>query len=151
MRPSTQLSRSLWHYLVHSCADPSGRQSLLARRAISADLRLDPDTTVWASIDAGFGVRGDGEGVHNDDHIGSYARSRPTVTAGYEWDFRAPTTIPMVPFGAHATPTSIMRLEQAHPFFSDEPVLLPDSGGLDGLGRLGGTRRWLRWPSEPIP
>ena len=38
-----------------TCADPGGRQPLGDRRAISAGPRLDPDTTVWASTDAGFG------------------------------------------------------------------------------------------------
>jgi hypothetical protein len=36
-------------------ADPSGRRPPGDRRAIPADPRLDPDTTVWASTDAGFG------------------------------------------------------------------------------------------------
>ena len=39
-----------------TCADPGGRQPPGDRRAISADPRLDPGTTVWASTDAGFGV-----------------------------------------------------------------------------------------------
>jgi hypothetical protein len=39
-----------------TCADPSVRRPLGDRRAISADPRLDPDTTVWAATDAGFGV-----------------------------------------------------------------------------------------------
>jgi len=38
-----------------TCADPSGRRPLGHRRAVSADPRLDPDTTVWASTDAGIG------------------------------------------------------------------------------------------------
>lgn len=38
-----------------TCADPGERQPLGDRRAISAGPRLDPDTTVWASTDAGFG------------------------------------------------------------------------------------------------
>ena len=65
MRPSTQLSRSLRHYLGITCADPSGRQPLGDRRAISADPRLDPDTTVWASTDAGFGDQRGPESGHS--------------------------------------------------------------------------------------
>ena len=39
-----------------TCADPSGPQPPGDRRAISADPRLDPGTTVWAPTDAGFGA-----------------------------------------------------------------------------------------------
>ena len=57
-----------------TCADPGGRQPLGDRRAISADPRLDPDTTVWASTDAGFGDRAPGIG---DDAKCSPARPGP--------------------------------------------------------------------------
>ena len=36
---------------LHQCRHPVARRA----RAITADPRLDPDTTVWASTDAGFG------------------------------------------------------------------------------------------------
>ena len=88
MRPSTQLSRSLRHYVAHNLALLRADES---RSEIAA-----PNLPIRASIPAArsgprsapdSAFRGDGEAAHNDDHIRSHARSRPTVTAGYRVGF----------------------------------------------------------------